>query len=226
MDPAVPDYVNLLFTITTLLGVWLFKKAFKPNQLASTILFIWLTLHAYLAYSGFYRDNMTLPQPFMFALFPALIAIAAFFILPAGRKYMDGLDLENLHWIHVIRIPVEIVLYLLFVAETLPELLTFGGRNMDILAGLTVPLIIFYGLRKPILGTNRVLLWNVIGIFLLLNIIIMAILSVKTPFQQIHQSIETTGILAFPYIWLPCFLAPIVLFAHLVSIRQLLVARS
>jgi hypothetical protein len=226
MNPNIPDYVNFLFTLTTLLGVWLFKKAFKPNQLITVILFIWLAFQAYLAHSGFYEDNTTLPPKFIFVLFPALIAIAVSFILPQGRAYMDSLEQEDLHWIHIIRIPVEIVLYLLFVANSIPELLTFSGRNLDILAGLTAPLVIFYGLRKPILGTNRVLLWNLIGVFLLLNIIVMVILSIKSPFQQIHQSIETTGILEFPFIWLPCFLAPMVLFAHLISIRHLLKSRG
>jgi hypothetical protein len=226
MNPNIPDYVNLLFTLTTLLGVWFFKKAFKPNQLVTVILFIWLALQGYLAFSGFYKDNSTLPPKFMLALFPALLAIATVFILPQGRKYLDDLNQEDLHWIHIIRIPVEVVLYLLFMANSIPELMTFGGRNLDILAGLTVLLVIFYGFRKPILGTNRVLLWNVIGVFLLLNIIVMAILSIKSPFQQIHQSIETTGILEFPFVWLPCFLAPMVLFAHLISIRQLLKSRD
>lgn len=162
----------------------------------------------------------------MLAFFPTLILMAFVFILPKGRAYVDGLNLEDLHWIHIVRIPVEIILYLLFVSNTLPELMTFGGRNLDILAGLTVPLIIFYGLRKPILSRNRILLWNVIGLFLLVNIIVMAILSIESPFQQIHQSIATTGILIFPYIWLPSFLAPLVLFSHLISIRRLLKTKA
>jgi hypothetical protein len=222
MNAAIPDYVGLLFTLTTLLGVWLFKKAFKPSQLGVTILFIWLSLQGYLGYTGFYLENNAMPPKFMLAFFPTIIFMAFAFILPKGRAYMDSLDVEALHWIHVLRIPVEIVLYLLFAANTLPELLTYSGRNLDILAGLTVPLIIFYGLRKPILGNNRILLWNVIGVFLLLNIIAMVILSVETPFQQIHQSIATTGILYFPFIWLPSFLAPLVLFSHLISIRKLM----
>lgn len=222
MNSAIPEYVSLIFTFTTLFGVWLFKKAFKPKPLTWLLLFFWLAVQGLLAYSGLYQDNTTLPPKFIFVLAPPLLFIAALFITLKGRIFMDDLDLENLHWIHTIRIPIEIILYLLFVAKTLPEAMTFGGKNLDIIAGLTAPLIVLYGIRKPILSKNRMLLWNIICLFLLLNIVGLALFSIETPFQQLHFDIPTTGVLGFPFVWLPCFIVPMVLFGHLVSIRRLL----
>lgn len=135
---------------------------------------------------------------------------------------MDKLNPESLYWIHIVRIPVEIVLWMLFTVSLVPEVMTFEGRNYDIIAGLTAPLIIFYGIRRPIIDKNRLLLWNVLCLFLLLNIVVMAILSVKSPFQTMSFNIPNKGVLLFPFIWLPSFIVPTVLFSHLVSIRLLL----
>lgn len=222
MSENIPVYTSLIFILCTLYGIWLFKRAFKPSKEVWMALIFWLTLQAYLAYTGFFQDNLTLPPKFAFALGPALILIGVIFFSKKGKLFMDGLDPEPLHWIHTVRIPVEVVLWLLFVAGEMPKMLTFEGKNLDILAGLTVPLIIFYGIRKNILDKNRMLLWNVICLFLVLNIVSMAILSVETPFQQLHLENPTQGIMYFPFIWLPSFIVPMVLFSHFVSIRKLL----
>ncbi|MFT5885901.1 MAG: hypothetical protein ACI9IP_002364 [Arcticibacterium sp.] len=222
MNPAIPDYINLAFTLTTLYGIWLFKKAFNPSQTTFLVLFVWLVLQAYLSYSGFYKDTTTIPPKFALSVIPALLLILGFFISKKGQAFMDGISIEALHWIHTIRIPVELILWSLFVAEQIPKIMTFGGRNYDIIAGLTAPLLVYYGIRRPIIDKGRMLLWNFLGLFLLLNIVVMAILSVASPLQQIAFDRPNKAILEFPIVWLPSFIVPLVLFSHLVSIRQLL----
>ncbi|WP_341225082.1 hypothetical protein [uncultured Arcticibacterium sp.] len=222
MNPEVPEYVSILFILTTLVTIWLFKRAFKPSQTMLVILYAWLGLQGYLASSGFYQDTTSLPPRFGLALIPALILMAFIFLSAKGKNFLDELDPESLYWIHTVRIPVEIVLWMLFVASQIPEAMTFEGRNYDIIAGLTAPLIIFYGIRKPIIDRNRLLLWNVLCLFLLLNVVVMAILSVEGPFQTMSFNNPNRGVLLFPFIWLPSFIVPTVLFSHLVSIRHLL----
>jgi hypothetical protein len=222
MNPAIPDYINLAFTLTTLYGIWLFKKAFNPSQTTFLLLFVWLALQAYLSYSGFYKDTTTIPPKFILAVMPTSMVILGFFISKRGKAFMDGVSLEAMLWIHTIRIPVEIILWSLFIAEQLPKIMTFGGRNYDIIAGLTAPILVYYGTRKPIIDRERMLLWNFLCLFLLLNVVIMAILSVASPFQQLGFDMPNKAILEFPFVWLPSFIVPLVLFSHLVSIRQLL----
>ncbi|AWV96832.1 hypothetical protein [Arcticibacterium luteifluviistationis] len=222
MNPEIPEYVSIIFILTTLYTIWLFKRAFKPNQITLVILYVWLGLQGFLANSGFYQDTTSLPPKFGLALIPTLILIAYIFLSPKGKKFMDKLDPESLYWIHTVRIPIEIVLWMLFVASQIPEAMTFRGRNFDIIAGLTAPLIIFYGIRKPIIDKNRLLLWNVLCLFLLLNIVVMAILSIDSPLQTMSFEMPNKGIIQFPYVWLASFIVPTVLFSHLVSIRHLL----
>ena len=99
--------------------------------------------------------------------------------------------------------------------------MTFEGRNFDILAGITAPIIAYFGLTKTTLSRQTILLWNFICLALLLNIVINALLSAPSPIQKFAFDQPNIAILNFPFSWLPTFIVPIVLFGHLTSIRQL-----
>ena len=66
-----------------------------------------------------------------------------------------------------------------------------------------------------------ILLWNFIALVLLINIVVNAVLSAPFPFQQFAFDQPNIAVLYFPFVLLPAFIVPIVLFGHLVSIRQL-----
>lgn len=99
--------------------------------------------------------------------------------------------------------------------------MTFEGRNFDILAGLSAPVVAWFGYHKQKLSKAALLGWNIICLGLLLNIVINAILSAPFPFQQFAFDQPDVAILHFPYTWLPGFIVPAVLLAHLVNIRLL-----
>ena len=103
-----------------------------------------------------------------------------------------------------------------------PELMTFEGRNFDILAGITAPFMAYFVFEKKKLGRQTLLIWNFICLGLLANIVINALLSAPFPFQQFAFEQPNIAILNFPFSWLPTFVVPMVLFGHLVSIRQLI----
>ncbi len=101
-------------------------------------------------------------------------------------------------------------------------LMTFEGRNFDILSGLTAPIIAWLAFRNG--KTNRPLLivWNIFALLLLINIVADAVLSIPTPFQQLAFEQPNRAVLYFPFVCLPALVVPIVLFSHLASFRQLL----
>jgi hypothetical protein len=106
--------------------------------------------------------------------------------------------------------------------KLVPELMTFGGRNFDILSGITAPIVYFICFKNSQLKNRRLLLiWNFICLGLLLNIVINALLSAPFPFQQFAFDQPNVAILYFPFTWLPCFIVMIVLYSHLAAIRQL-----
>src|SRR5688500_6996599 len=97
---------------------------------------------------GFFKVTDTVPQRFVFLAPPPVLLIISLFFLDKGKRFLDSLDLKFLTLLHIVRIPVELVLYWLFLQKGVPELITFEGRNFDILSGLTAPLIYYFGFVK------------------------------------------------------------------------------
>jgi hypothetical protein len=154
-------------------------------------------------------------------LLPPVGLIFTLFFVGRGRRFLDGLDLRVLTLLHIIRIPIELVLYWLYLYKAVPQAMTFEGRNFDILSGLTAPLVWYFGFVKPVLGKWVLIGWNVVCMLLLVNIAVTAVLSAPSPFQQFGFEQPNIALFYFPFVWLPCCLVPTVLLANLVAIRRL-----
>ena len=144
------------------------------------------------------------------------------FTTKKGESFIDSLPLINLTYLNIVRVPVELVLYWLFLNKAIPEGMTFSGRNFDILVGVTAPFIAYFGLRQQKIERKIILIWNFIALGLLLNIVINAVLSAPFKFQKFAFDQPNIAVLNFPFSWLPAYIVPTVLFGHLASIRQLL----
>ena len=99
--------------------------------------------------------------------------------------------------------------------------MTFEGNNLDIISGVTAPLVYYFAFVLKKLSPRILLIWNFLCLALLLNVVTTAILSTPTPFQKFAFDQPNIGIGYFPFVLLPAVLVPIVLFSHLASIRQL-----
>lgn len=217
----LPSYISILFGLTTILTTWIFYKAAGNSKPVLLVILIWLAVQAFIANSGFYTVTDTLPPRFLLLVLPPFLGIAGLFLTSKGRQLIDGLDLKSLTILHTIRIPVEIVLFFLFTYKTIPELMTFEGRNFDILSGITAPVVFYFTFVRKQFGRKVILVWNLICLGLLINIVSNAILSAPFPFQQFAFDQPNIAVLYFPFIWLPCCVVPLVLLSHLVAIRQL-----
>ena len=196
--------------------------ATKNSRATLLILLFWLILQAAIGLSGFYTVTNSMPPRFLLLILPPFLFIAGLFVTTRGRKFLDSLDAKYLAILHIIRIPVELVLFWLFINNTVPKLMTFEGRNFDIISGLTAPLIFYLGFVKHRIGSKIILLWNFICLGLLINIVIIAVLSAPFPFQKLAFDQPNIAILYFPFVWLPCCVVPLVLLSHLATIRQFL----
>ena len=220
----LPAYVVIIFVATVLLTFLLFVNAVKTANdkgLVTGILIMWLGIQGTLAYKGFYQYESGTPPRFILAVLPGVVFIIILLIV--AKKFINGLDLQKLTMLHIVRIPVELTLYWLAAQKFIPELMTFGGRNFDIVSGITAPIIFFTCFRMgQIKNKSLLLIWNFICLALLFNIVINAILSMPTRFQQFAFDQPNVGLFFFPFIWLPCFIVMVVLLSHLVVITRLL----
>jgi hypothetical protein len=218
----LPSYISLVFIGTTLLTIWLFFRAATYSKTTLIVLLSWTVLQSVVTLSGFYLDTQSVPPRFIFLIAPALLLFVALFNSAKGKTFLDNLSLEKLTLLHTVRVPVEIVLFWLFLQKTIPQLMTFEGRNFDILAGITAPIVYYFVFVKQTMSKKMLLVWNFACLALLFNIVINAILSAPVPFQQFAFDQPNIAITYFPFSLLASVVVPLVLLAHLVAIRQLL----
>ncbi len=98
----------------------------------------WLALTGSLAIQGFFADWSRLPP----RLLPAVLVpmIGGLLLLTYSRQTRALLAATPLEWpiyLQSFRILMEIILWLLYVQHRAPAIMTFEGRNVDILVGLT-----------------------------------------------------------------------------------------
>lgn len=222
----LPAYISLFFLFTLLLTVFFFYRAAGRSFTALIMVFIWLFLQSAIGMSGFYTHTSGMPPRFILLIGPPLLLITFLFLTSSGRKLIDKWDAEWLHYLHIVRVPVELVLLGLCIYKQVPQLMTFEGRNFDILSGLTAPFVAYFRYSRPLLNTKFMLMWNFICLGLLFNIVTNAILSAPFPFQQFAFEQPDTGVLYFPFMLLPGFIVPMVLLSHLTCIRRLLQEKS
>lgn len=226
---GLPDLSSALdgtFIGTTLLGVWLFYRAANYSGRVLGLLAGWLLLQSLLALGGFYAVASSRPPRLLLALLPPALVIAALFNTVAGRRFLDGLRLDRLTLVHVVRVPVELVLLWLFLYKAVPQLMTFEGRNYDVLSGLSAPVVYYLVFRSRQLDWRGLLAWNIGCLLLLLNIVVNAGLAAPTVVQQFAFDQPNVAVLYFPFIALPSCLVPLVALAHLAAMRRLLRDRA
>ncbi|MBA3786203.1 MAG: hypothetical protein H0X15_11835 [Acidobacteria bacterium] len=229
MIEGLPGYISATFIFTTFLVVGFFLYAIRqtvfhtlPAKIITFLLAFWLIFQTILAFSGFYLKTDTMPPRLIIAgVFPAFLLIILYFIF-ARESFIEKLPLRILTLLHVIRIPVEIVLWWLFQQKMIPQLMTFEGRNFDIIAGLTAPFIAWLAFKNGKINRFPLAVWNLFALGLLLNIVSNAVLSIPSSFQQFAFDQPNRAVLYFPFIWLPTIIVPIVLFTHLASLWNLL----
>jgi hypothetical protein len=185
----------------------------------------WLAFTAALAAAGILaRWDATPPRV---ALLPITV-LATMILLAMTRTFGSLVEAAPPAWpiaLQAFRLPVELLLWGLFVEGRIPERMTFGGRNLDVLVGLTAPLLA-WAVSRGRVGRLVVAAWNVAGLGFLANIVIIAIRSAPGPLNAGWGGVPNTAIAEVPFVWLPAFLVPLAVFGHVVALRQLAAARG
>jgi hypothetical protein len=219
----LPAYLIIIFLLTAALTFYLFVRSVRKKAAVSVILLFWLLLTGILSFKGIFQNTSATPPRLALIMIPALVMIVLLLVTKKGKVFTDQLDLKKITLLHIVRIPVEITLFLLASRKVIPELMTFAGRNFDVLSGLTSPIIYFICFRNSqVINKKLLLAWNFVCLALLMNIVITAVLSLPYPFQQFAFDQPNIAVLYFPFTWLPCFIVVIVLYSHLAAIRKLL----
>jgi hypothetical protein len=229
----LPGYISIVFILTTFATLAFFLQAIRAaglDRLHSKILLfllpLWIFFQAALALGGFYLDAGSRPPRIMlFGVLPTVLLILSYFVF-FRTSFIDRLPLGTLTLLHVIRVPVEIVLYWLFLYRQVPAAITFSGMNYDIASGLLAPIAYFAAIRGGSVKRWVLIVYNLLGLTLLATIVSIAVMSLQSPLQRMAFEQPNRAVLFFPYVWLPTIVVPIVLFAHLSSLWKLFAGRN
>ena len=208
------DLLKVSFICITCLSVISIYLATGKNKRIFLLFFCWLIISGTMSYSGLLRDTHSLPPRFLLIIIPAIIIVAIAYKLVDPER----LNLSWLIGLHILRLPVELILFGLYIKDLVPYIMTFGGWNYDILSGVSaIFVLLFY--RYQLLNRQLLGLWNWLGICLLAIIVSTAILAAPTPIQQLAFDQPNRAVLIFPFTWLPAVVVPIVLLSHILSLK-------
>jgi hypothetical protein len=201
---SVPGYVSIVFILTTFASVAFLLQSAKyvglhslPSRILIFLLPLWIFFQAVLGIGGFYQKSDILPPRIaLFAVIPTILLIAAFFAF-FRKSFIERLPLKMLTLLHIVRMPVELVLYWLFMAGEVPQVMTFAGRNFDIASGILAPLVAFLAFRGGQTRRWGLVAYNLFGLVLLINIVTIALLSTPGPLQSMAFEQPNRAILFF-----------------------------
>lgn len=178
---------------------------------------IWTAFVGFLSYNGFFANTSTVPPRILLVIIPAII----FVVYQYRNIPVTEIRTSGLIAIHLVRIPVELCLYKLYVLGEVPVGMTFKGWNFDILIGLSAIIVAVFICSKPGFAKSKLFrLWNIAGMIMLGVIVITAILAAPSPVQLIGPEQPNTAILRFPFTLLPAVVVPLVLLSHLLCLKH------
>lgn len=181
---------------------------------------LYLALPALLATTGQLDRYDPMPAPALVMVLLLTLVTIRFATSTAGARVGSSVGIAALVGFQVFRIPVEWLLYRLSVEQVIPEVMTYSGRNFDIVSGIGGGLLGIWLLRGSAPGWV-LRLWNYMSLALLANIVIVAILSTPVPFRVFTDGPPNLLPSTFPFVWLPTFLVQLALLGHLLLFRTL-----
>jgi hypothetical protein len=155
------------------------------------------------------------------------ILIVAGFVLafrvalsPLGHQLAVGLPLAVLVGFQAFRVLVELLLHRAYFEGLMPVQMSYSGRNFDIVSGITAIFMAIWLVRgHP--SARIVFAWNTLGVGLLLNIVVIAMLSAPTPFRVFMNEPANVWITHAPWVWLPTVMVTAAIVGHVLVYRRL-----
>jgi hypothetical protein len=183
------------------------------------ILFAYIAIPGHLARTGALGVWDAKPPPGLLLIVGLSVLTALIVFSAVGTRIVDGVPLAAIVLLQSFRIAVEWLLHRLYLEGSVPLQMTWSGRNLDVISGITgllLGLALLRGVRVP---RTVVLGWNVLGLALLINIVVVAVLA--TPALH-HFAGGPPNLLpsTFPWVWLPSFLVQVALGSHLLVFRR------
>lgn len=227
-EPAVLAFIVIpvALAICVIAGVWFgWRRAGEPVAAAARAALlmavgsaVWMGVTWAVAARGTFRQWDRVP-PSMAVLAVLIMALSFRLALGGVGRRLARLPLWILVGIQGFRLPLELAMHQMFERGIMPEQMSYSGRNFDIVSGITA-LIVAALLVAGRGGKALVAAWNLLGLALLLNIIVVSLLSMPI-FAFFGDDRVNVWVTYPPFIWLPAVMVLSALTGHLIVFRAL-----
>jgi hypothetical protein len=232
-DPAAMAFVLIPLGLVTafVCGVWTAWSRTGASAASSrrAVMFsaagaiAWMGITWAVARSGVLREWDRTPPPFAVLVLSILVLSAAIAYSRVGRYLALGLPLWLLVAVQGFRLPLELAMHGMYERGIMPPEMSYSGRNFDIVTGTTA-IVVAILVARGYAGRGLVTAWNILGLALLFNVVVVAILG--TPrFRYFGDDHLNVWVTYPPYVWLPAIMVLAALAGHLVIFRALLLSR-
>lgn len=219
-EPSVAAFVAIPMCLAFLF-IWAVARVSGPGAITAAAVgtAVWMAGTLALAVSGMLRRWDATPPPF--ALLVAAVVLLAVVIAfsGVGRRIASQIPLWALVATQAFRLPLELAMHRLAVRGIMPPQMSYTGFNFDIVTGATAVAVAFLLLQRRA-GRALVMAWNVGGLVLLLNVVVIAIVS--TPRLHVFGADRMNVFVTYPpFVWLPSVMVLAALAGHLLVFRAL-----
>jgi hypothetical protein len=232
---SIPQWISALFLACFLIPIFMiaslvrqgvtqasFDNNSKAKKLPGAVLLFFTIYYLYvtlLSFTGIFQMNTLPPRILLFTAIP----LALFYFLFLFRTRTFWKILENVKLSHLVRIHIFRLVGVFFIIGwsygILPKSFAFIAGIGDIFVAVTAIFVAMI-IDKKITNYKRVtLIWNIIGFWDIVSVIVSAVYITK-------QAIETNtqGILEmtkFPFCLIPAFAPATIIFLHICIFKKL-----
>ena len=179
----------------------------------------WMVLTWAAAMSGILQQWDLRPPPFLFVILGTILISLILAFGGVGTRIAQYMPLWAIVAVQSFRLPLELAMHGLSERGIMPIQMSYSGRNFDIVTGATAILVAIL-VKAGYGGRRLVMLWNVLGLALLVNVVSIAIASMPL-IRAFGDDRVVTFVTYPPFVWLPAVMVLAALAGHLVIFRAL-----
>ena len=193
----------------------------KKIKLVFGLLF-WQLFIFYITSTGILK-SYEFPPIFAIAfIIPSFVFTVFFLFKNRNKQWIKTIPESWIIYFQSFRIIVEILFVLSFAQGIFNREVTIEGYNFDMVFAITAPIIAFLVYNVKVLSRKTLIIWNYLGLTILMSVIILFLTSIYKPeFYGSHTPILPIASMAYPYVLIAGFLMPTAVFLHVLSIIQI-----
>jgi hypothetical protein len=231
---SIPVWVSVLFLVSFIIPIFMISNVAKQGAIAANfdsmriqkisngILIFFAVYYLYVMLMSFtevFHANTLPPKVLLFTAIPLLVFY--FFYIFRTKTYwqiLENVSLSSLVRLHIFRL-VGIFFIIAWYYDALPKYFAFSAGFGDIFAAVTAVIVANFIDKKAAHYKKITLIWNIIGFWDIVSVIISAIYVTKQAIASGEQGIlEMTN---FPYCLIPAFAPATIIFLHISIFKKL-----